>query len=61
MARGGYYDGSDYVAYNSGTLTESSATSLKERKKQNTVKCPNCGRVVPLKRICVFCDNILIK
>ena len=61
MARGGYFAGNDYVPYRPGPLSISSASSLKERRKQSTIKCPNCGRVVPLKEICIFCDNILIK
>ncbi len=61
MARGGYYQGNDYVSYQSGTLTQSTATSFSERQKQDTIKCPNCGRTVPLKRICIFCDSILIE
>ena len=61
MARGGYFAGSDWVPYQPGTLSKSSATSLNERKKQKTIKCPKCGREVPFKRICIFCDNILIK
>lgn len=59
MARGGYYNGSDYVPYQSGRLSGSTSTSLKERQKQKTVKCPRCGRSVPLKEKCIFCDNIL--
>jgi len=59
MARGGYYDGSDYVAYQSGALSKSTATSLKERHKQKTVICPNCKNEVPHKDICIFCDAIL--
>lgn len=61
MARGGYFAGSDYVPYESGTLTNSSATSLNEIRKQKTIKCPRCNREVPYKKICIFCDNILIK
>ena len=61
MARGGYFAGNDYVPYGPGELSESSATSLKEIKKQKTIKCPNCERVVPLKRICIFCDYQLIR
>jgi len=61
MARGGYYAGSDYVPYKSGALSQSSANSLDERKKPNTIKCPYCGRVVPLKRVCVFCEKTLIR
>lgn len=61
MARGGYFEGNDYVPYKDGPLSKSSSTSLKEIKKGNTIKCPNCGRVVPLKRICIFCDYVLIK
>ena len=61
MARGGYFEGNDYVPYKDGPLSKSSSTSLKEIKKQNTIKCPNCGRVVPLKRICIFCDYVLVK
>lgn len=59
MARGGYFSGSDYVPYVSGTLTESSATSLSERQKQKSIKCPKCSREVPYKRVCIFCGNIL--
>ena len=61
MVRGGYFEGNDYVPYKEGPLSGSSSTSVKEISKQNTIKCPNCGRVVPLKRICVFCDYVLIK
>lgn len=61
MPRGGYFEGNDYVPYSSGTLTKSSASSVNERKKQKTIKCPKCGREVPLRKICIFCDNILIK
>ena len=60
MARGGYFEGNDYVEYKSGPLSESSATSVKEISKKNTIKCPNCGRTVPLKRVCIFCDNVLL-
>ena len=56
MARGGYYQGSDYVPYQEGSLSKSSATSAKEFKKQETVICPNCNREVPLRDRCVFCD-----
>ncbi|WP_458453096.1 hypothetical protein [Methanobrevibacter sp.] len=59
MPRGGYYAGSDYVPYSPGTLTKSTKTSLAERKKQKTVKCPNCGRIVPSKEYCIFCDKKL--
>ena len=61
MARRGYFQGTDWVEYTSGTLTESTATSQKEIQKPETVKCPKCNRIVPLKRVCIFCDNILIK
>lgn len=59
MARGGYFAGSDYVPYVEGPLTKSSATSRKEIAKQKTIICPKCRREVPLKKICIFCDNIL--
>ncbi|WP_458405270.1 hypothetical protein [Methanobrevibacter sp.] len=59
MARGGYYAGSDYVPYAPGPLSKSSKTSLNERKKQKTIKCSNCGRTVPFKEYCIFCDNKL--
>lgn len=59
MARGGYYQGGDYVAYQKGTLSKSSATSAKERQKQATVVCPKCKREVPKRNICIFCDNKL--
>lgn len=59
MARGGYFAGNDYVPYESGALSESSATSLKERQKQKSIKCPNCSREVPYKKICIFCGNVL--
>lgn len=59
MARGGFFAGNDYVPYEEGALSKSSPTSLKEFKKQKTIKCPKCGREVPYKRICVFCDNVL--
>jgi hypothetical protein len=61
MARGGYFEGNDYVPYKSGPLSKSSSTSSKEIEKKNTIKCPNCGRVVPLKRVCIFCDYVFIK
>ena len=61
MARGGYFAGSDWVPYQEGALNKSSASSLKERKKPKTIKCPNCNREVPYKKICVFCDTVLIK
>ncbi len=61
MARGGYFQGGDWVEYSSGPLSESTATSQKEMRKQDTVKCPRCNRIVPLKRVCIFCDNILLK
>ncbi len=60
MARGGYFEGNDYVPYKEGPLSASSATSQKEIKKQKTIKCPNCGRTVPLKRVCVFCGSTII-
>ncbi|WP_407376142.1 hypothetical protein [Methanobrevibacter sp.] len=59
MARGGYYQGSDYVPYQEGTLSKSSATSVKEITKQKTVICPNCKREVPKREYCLFCDNKL--
>ncbi|WP_458404039.1 hypothetical protein [Methanobrevibacter sp.] len=59
MARGGYYQGSDYVPYEEGRLSKSSATSANEIRKSKTVICPNCKREVPKKDICIFCDNKL--
>jgi len=61
MVRGGYFQGGDWVEYSSGNLTRSTATSQDELKKQDSVKCPKCNRVVPLKRVCIFCDNILLR
>lgn len=60
MARGGFFAGNDYVPYESGPLSASTATSLNERQKQKTIICPKCKREVPYKKICIFCDNILI-
>ena len=57
MSRG-YYNGSDWVSYNSGTLAKSTATSAREIKKQESVKCPKCGRKVPKKAFCIFCDYV---
>ena len=56
MARGGYYQGSDYTSYKEGTLSKSSATSVKEIRKQATVICPKCRCEVPKKEFCIFCD-----
>ena len=57
MPRGGYFAGGDYVPYQAGTLSYSTATSAKEFKKQQTIHCPNCKREVPLRNKCVFCDT----
>lgn len=59
MPRGGYFAGGDYVAYQPGTLSYSTPTSLKEITKQKTAVCPNCKREVPFKDKCIFCDYIL--
>ena len=59
MARGGYFAGSDYVPYEPGLLSKSSATSRKETRKQKTIFCPKCKRDVPYRKICIFCDNVL--
>ena len=56
MARGGYFQGSDYSAYPEGPLSKSSATSAKEIRKQATVSCPKCNREVPKREFCIFCD-----
>lgn len=61
MAKGGYFAGNDYVPYKEGPLSGSSSTSVEEIKKQKSIKCPNCGREVPLKRICIFCDYVFVK
>ena len=58
MARGGYFQGGDYVPYQPGALSGSSATSAKEFRKQETIVCPNCKREVPLRDKCIFCDNV---
>ena len=58
MARGGYFAGNDYVDYQPGQLEHSSAISRKEIRKQKTIKCPKCSRVVPLREFCIFCDYI---
>ena len=60
MSRGGYFAGGDYVPYRPGTLSHSTPTSVREFTKQNTTFCSNCGREVPLKDKCIFCDNNLI-
>lgn len=54
MSRGGYFAGNDYVPYQSGPLSRSSASSLKERIKQKTIRCPKCGREVPFKQVCIL-------
>lgn len=59
MARGGYYNGGDYVAYKEGRLSKSSATSASEFRKQKTVTCPGCARQVPKRDFCIFCDTRL--
>lgn len=59
MVRGGFFAGSDWVPYEEGALNKSSATSVREIKKQKTVICPNCKREVPKKEFCIFCDNKL--
>lgn len=56
MPRGGYYPGSDYVIYQDGLLSKSSATSAKEIRKQETLLCPKCKREVPKREFCIFCD-----
>ena len=61
MVRRGYFQGTDWVEYAPGTLTKSTATSQKEIRKPETVKCPKCARIVPLKKVCIFCDNTLIR
>lgn len=55
MARGGYFAGSDWVPYEDGPLAHSTATSVQEIRKQDSIKCPKCGNVVPLKESCIFC------
>ena len=59
MARGGYFQGSDWVEYSQGNLSHSSATSAREIKKQKTVVCPKCKREVPHRKTCLFCGNDL--
>ena len=60
MARG-YYNGSDWVSYQTGPLSKSTPTSIQEFKKQKTVKCPNCRKIVPEKDFCISCDYDLRK
>ncbi len=55
MARGGYFAGSDWVPYTPGNLSHSTSTSVQEIKKQESIKCPNCNNIVPLKEKCIFC------
>lgn len=61
MARGGFYSGSDWIPYNSGYLSKSTATSVQEFTKQETIKCIKCNNVVPLKDKCIFCGEDLTK
>lgn len=61
MARGGYFAGSDWVPYEPGALSHSTPTSVQEITKQNSIKCPGCGNLVPLKESCIFCGADLTK
>lgn len=55
MARG-YFAGSDWVPYQPGNLSHSTPTSVQEFRKQETIKCPKCGNIVPLKDYCIARD-----
>lgn len=59
MVRGGYFAGNHWSPYTSGNLSHSTATSVQEIKKQNSVKCPKCNNKVPLKESCIFCGSDL--
>lgn len=61
MARGGYFAGSDWVPYEPGPLSHSTSTSVQEINRQESIKCPNCGNIVPLKESCIFCGADLTK